>query len=63
MAGDPGWREPRLGLLRTAGVIVVCSLMVWVVVVEGGPNDLGALGALIGALLVLLGFGALVRWP
>ena len=39
-------REPRLGLLRTAGVIVVCALMVWVIVVESGPNDLGALGAL-----------------
>jgi predicted phosphohydrolase len=63
VAGDPGWREPRLGLLRTAAFVVLAGLLVWVVVVEEGPNDLGAIGSLLGAMMVLLGFAALIQWP
>lgn len=63
MAGDPGWREPRLSLLRTAAVLVICALLVWVVAVEEGPNDIATLGSLLGALMVLLGFAALVQFP
>jgi hypothetical protein len=62
VAGDPGWRDPRLGMLRVAGFIVIAALLVWVVVVEDGPNDLAAIGTLLGSLMVLLGFGALVKW-
>ena len=38
-------------------------LIAWLVVVEDGPNDTGAIGTLVGSLLVLLGFEAGVRWP
>ena len=62
-SGRDGWREPRLRLLRTVAFIVIAALLAWVVVFEEGPNDLGAMGTLIGALLVLLGFEALIRLP
>ena len=58
-----GWREPRLAMLRTVAFVVLSTLLVWVVVVEAGPNDLGAMGTLLGSLLVLLGFEALLRLP
>ena len=58
-----GWREPRLRLLRTAAVIVILALLVWLVAVEDGPTDTGAVGTLAGAMLVILGFEALVRLP
>jgi len=58
-----GWREPRLQLLRSIAVLGVLFLLVWIVVVEDGPNDLAAVGTLLGALLVLLGFEAGLRIP
>lgn len=60
--GDDGWRDPYLRRVRTVAVLVICALLVWVVAVEQGPNDLGATGTLGGMLLVLLGFEALTRW-
>jgi hypothetical protein len=42
---------------------VLAALLVWVVAVEAGPNDLGATGTLGGMLLILLGFEAITRWP
>lgn len=64
MADDPsGWREPRLRLLRTAAVVIVLTLIAWLVVFEPGSNDLATIGTLIGALLVILGFEAGLRWP
>jgi hypothetical protein len=41
---------------------VVLGLLVWLVVVEPA-NDTGAIGTLIGALLVILGFETLMRGP
>jgi hypothetical protein len=58
-----GWREPHLRLLRTLAIIVILALLAWIVVVEPGPNDTGAIGTLLGSLLILLGFEALVRFP
>ncbi|HEY3546885.1 MAG TPA: hypothetical protein VGK17_12480 [Propionicimonas sp.] len=58
-----GWREPRLRLLRTLAVIVILALLVWLVAFEPGPTDTGAVGTLAGALLVILGFEALIRLP
>ena len=58
-----GWREPRLALLRTVAFVILATLLVWVVAVEEGPNDLGAIGTIGGMLLVLLGFEAILRWP
>jgi hypothetical protein len=63
VANRDGWRDPHLRRLRTVAFVVLSALLVWVVVVEAGPNDLGATGTLGGMLLVLLGFEALVRWP
>lgn len=68
MAGDPGWREPRLSLLRTVAVIVALALMGWVIVVApalspDGHVDLGTLGYLTGFLLALLVRGIAVKWP
>jgi hypothetical protein len=60
--GD-GWHDPYLRRLRTVAIVVILALLVWVVVGETGPNDLGATGTLGGMLLVLLGFEALLRWP
>ena len=61
--GGNGWREPHLRLLRSAAALVILVLIAWLVVVEDGPNDTGAIGTLVGSLLVLLGFEAGVRWP
>ena len=64
MADSPsGWREPRLRLLRTAALALVLVLLAWLVIFEPGPNDLGAVGTLVGAMLVILGFEAGLRWP
>jgi len=57
-----GWREPRLRVLRTVAALVVLGLLVWLVIVEP-DNDTGAIGTMIGALLVLLGFETLMRGP
>lgn len=63
MAESPdGWREPRLRLLRSAAALVVLGLVAWLVIVEPS-NDTGAIGTLVGALLVLLGFETLMRGP
>ena len=51
-----GWRDPRLSLLRAAAVAVLLGLLVWLVVVETGPNDVSAMGTIVGSLLVVLGF-------
>jgi hypothetical protein len=57
VSGDGGdWRDPRVNLLRSAAVAVILSLLVWLVVVEPGPNDVSAVGTLLGSLIVILGF-------
>ena len=61
-SGD-GWSNPYLSRLRTLAIVVILALLVWVIVAEQGPNDLGAIGTMGGMLLVLLGFEALLRWP
>jgi uncharacterized membrane protein YccC len=61
--GRDGWHDPYLRRVRTVAVIVICTLMVWVVVAETGPNDVATIGTLCGSLLVLLGVEALTRWP
>lgn len=48
--------ETRQGVLRAAAVAVVLCLLVWVVAVEPGSNDISAMGTLIGCLIVLLGY-------
>ena len=58
-----GWREPRLRFLRSAAAVLLLALLFWLVVLEDGPNDLAAIGTLVGALLVLLGFEAGIRIP
>lgn len=59
MSGDSGWREPRIRLLRTAAFVVLASLLVFAVV-----NDaVATAGLLVGALMVLLGFEGILRWP
>jgi len=58
-----GWREPRLQLLRSIAAIFILLLLAWLIVVEDGPNDLAAVGTLLGGLLVLLGFEAGLRLP
>jgi hypothetical protein len=63
VAGSEGWHEPRLRLLRSVALVVILVLLAWLVVFEDGPNDTGAIGTLIGALLVILGFEALIRLP
>ena len=57
---DGGWREPRLSALRTAALAVILFLLVWVVVVEPGPNDLSAIGTLGGFMVVILGYGTVL---
>jgi len=57
VAGDGGdWRDPRVNLLRSAAVAVILGLLVWLVVVETGPNDVSTVGTLLGSLIVILGF-------
>ena len=55
MARPPVPPEQRQALLRAASVAVVLALMVWVVAVEPGSNDISAMGTLAACLLVLLG--------
>lgn len=62
MTGNWNGRDPRLRLLRTLAVAVVVFLIAWVIVAEDETN-VAALGTLVGALLVLLGFEAGIRWP
>lgn len=65
MTGSNGsWtgRDPRLRLLRTVAGFVILGLLAFVVV-DGQPNDPATLGTLVGALLIVLGFEAGVRWP
>lgn len=64
MSSNGSWtgRDPRLRLLRTVAGFVILGLLAFVVL-DPAPNDLGTLGTLTGALLVLLGFEAGVRWP
>lgn len=59
------WNSRDVGLrrLRYAAFVLIGFLLFWVIVVEGGPHDIATVGTLIGALLVLLGFEAGVRWP
>jgi hypothetical protein len=61
--GRDGWHDPYLRRVRTVAAIVLCALLVWVVAVESGPNDVATVGTLGGMLLVLLGVEALTRWP
>ena len=57
MSGDGGdWRDPRVKILRSAAVAVILGLLVWLVVVETGPNDVSTVGTLLGCLIVILGF-------
>jgi len=65
MNGDAnGWsgRDPRLRLLRSIAIVVLACLLVWLVVIEDGPNDLPTIGTVLGAMLVALGFEAGIRW-
>lgn len=63
MARDPeGWREPRLRLLRSLALVVLLALLVWLVIFEPS-NDTGAIGTLVGAIMILLGFEGLLRGP
>jgi hypothetical protein len=57
-SGD-GWREPRLRLLRTVAFLVLCSLLVVTVFDDAVATS----GLLVGALMVLLGFEGVIRWP
>jgi hypothetical protein len=71
--GDKGdgssWtgQDPRLRLLRTLAGIVLMALMSAIILdatlLDHQPVDIGALAALVGALLVVLGFEAGVRFP
>ena len=58
-----GWtgQDPRLRLLRSVAALVILILLAFVVV-EPTPNDPTTIGALVGALLDILGFEAAVRW-
>jgi membrane-bound ClpP family serine protease len=60
VADPSGWREPRLRLLRTTAALVLLGLLVWLVIFEPS-NDTGAIGTLVGAVLILLGFEGLER--
>lgn len=67
MAGDPGWREPRLSLLRTAAVAVGLALLGWAIILAPifAPDhrvDLGTVGYLTGFLLALLVWGSVSKW-
>ncbi len=57
-------RDGGLRRLRYAAFFLIGSLLVWVIVTEkGATHDIATIGTLVGALLVLLGFEAGVRWP
>lgn len=60
---ENGWtgRDPRLRSLRTVVVIVLITLVALVVL--DGRDSVTTLATLIGALLIVLGFEAGVRWP
>lgn len=58
-----GWDNPRLRLMRTAAVVVLLCLLAYLVVTDPEPRDLGSIGAVTGALLVLLGFEWGIRYP
>jgi len=40
---------------------MLCAMVVWMIAVEDGPNDVSSLGVLLGALIVILGFEG-ARW-
>ena len=62
MAGN--WdRDDRLRWLRVAAGVMLGFLLVWLVVIEDGPNDVAAIGTVLGGLMVVLGFAELVRRP
>lgn len=60
--GNGSWtgRDPRLRALRTAAAVVFGGLLSWAVITDG---DIGTIGTLVGALLVILGFEVGLRWP
>lgn len=63
----PTWTgsDPRLRQLRTATALVLLFLLAIVIieaVLTDGNADIATVGALIGALLVDLGFEAGIRW-
>jgi hypothetical protein len=55
---DWNGRDPRLRGLRTWAIILISGLLVWTIVLDANPHDLGVIGTLTGALLVLLGYEA-----
>lgn len=59
------WNSRDVGLrrLRYIAFFLIGFLLFWSIVVESGPTDIATVGTLIGALLVLLGFEAGLRWP
>jgi hypothetical protein len=59
MAGDSGWRDPRVRSLRTVAFLVLAALLVFTVVSDAVATS----GLLVGALMVLLGFEGIIRWP
>jgi hypothetical protein len=59
--GPTGWgSDPRLKLLRTLAFFLLGFLLVFAVIAE---RDITTTGLLCGALMVLLGFEGLMRWP
>jgi len=62
VANGRGWgSDPQVRALRGVAVVVLTAMVVWLLVVEDGPNDIPALGTILGAMLVLLGFEG-ARW-
>lgn len=62
MASSWNGRDPRLRTLRSISAMTILVLLA-IVVLDGQPNDPATVGSLVGALLIVLGFEAGVRWP
>lgn len=62
MTNGNGWtgRDPWLRKLRSVVVLVLAGLVCYAVIFG---RDVATIGTIIGALLVVLGFEAGLRWP